>query len=478
MADYAQMVRDAEAAAAGKLRQSVRPRGVAREGRQEGAATEFLRSMEPQTPAEAAFQIATSIAPMTGLPLRVGGKLAAAGLGALGLMLTPDEAQAGFRKAMQSAGRALFPQYAEHYPPVGPPKMKTDPETGKVYPGKEPTPEAKAFQKERTKIRKEMEAEGFEPYYDPAKRFPVEVKHYPPNVDTTQAVYKKQATIDEYLKHIDAPETRQRLREAAARGMDLGDTDHWYWMGQLERDFVKELGAKPGREAFKQRFATSMAATTGGSTPETNFLSAMYGNYLRQHGLPYPTASHELPVPIGGGKQGISNIAQHQMIFDEGGFSRLGLEKAKRHDFAWDFMGGNRPVIDEQMAAGMFPEGGPTVVQSNKGWSPRPGTYGLFSRVVSDEAARAGWSPESYQGSSWYGFKNVIGKPMIQTVNEAIERTHQLTGMARDEIVRRGIIRNEIPIYGLGAVSVPSLLRVDRENLQTDNPTRQGPALP
>jgi hypothetical protein len=41
------------------------------------------------------------------------------------------------------------------------------------------------------------------------------------------------------------------------------------------------------------------------------------------------------------------------------------------------------------------------------------------------------------------------GQPFIQTVNESIERTHRLTGMPRDEIVRRGIIKGEIPIYGL-----------------------------
>jgi hypothetical protein len=40
---------------------------------------------------------------------------------------------------------------------------------------------------------------------------------------------------------------------------------------------------------------------------------------------------------------------------------------------------------------------------------------------------------------------------MISHINDAIERTHQLTGMPREEIVRRGIIRNEIPVYGFSA---------------------------
>jgi hypothetical protein len=40
---------------------------------------------------------------------------------------------------------------------------------------------------------------------------------------------------------------------------------------------------------------------------------------------------------------------------------------------------------------------------------------------------------------------------MIDHVNAAIERTHRLTGMPKDEIVRRGIVRAEIPIYAIGA---------------------------
>jgi hypothetical protein len=36
--------------------------------------------------------------------------------------------------------------------------------------------------------------------------------------------------------------------------------------------------------------------------------------------------------------------------------------------------------------------------------------------------------------------------------NDVIERTHRLTGMPRDEIVRRGLVRKEIPIYGVTGV--------------------------
>jgi hypothetical protein len=55
------------------------------------------------------------------------------------------------------------------------------------------------------------------------------------------------------------------------------------------------------------------------------------------------------------------------------------------------------------------------------------------------------------------------GKPMISHINDAIERTHRLTGMPREEIVRRGLIRKEIPMYGLGgATAMGALAQQDR----------------
>jgi hypothetical protein len=85
------------------------------------------------------------------------------------------------------------------------------------------------------------------------------------------------------------------------------------------------------------------------------------------------------------------------------------------------------------------------------------GQYGLYEQVLADEAAKAGVSPREYQEVGWAGFKNLkdpkytSGKPMIEHVNDAIERTHRLTGMPRDEIMRQGLIYGKIPLYALGA---------------------------
>ena len=45
---------------------------------------------------------------------------------------------------------------------------------------------------------------------------------------------------------------------------------------------------------------------------------------------------------------------------------------------------------------------------------------------------------------------------MTETVSEAIERTSKTTGRTpEDVVVRRGIVRSEMPIYGFGPAAAP-----------------------
>jgi len=349
---------------------------------------------------------------------------------------------------------ARFGQYAEEYPPVGPPVLAIDPKTKKEFWSKELTPEAVAFQKERKRISDDMAKNGYQPYFDVAQRQHVDPANYPPNVDTTTIIPKKQATIDKHMENIGSEEARTRLRAAFERGTQLPNTADWYAMKQLEDEFIKELGPQAGRKAFQDRIATSMAATTGGADPTSNWMMAHYGNYLRATGKPYPEAAHQMPFPIGG-RYASGNMAMHKKIFDEGGFSALGAANPKRHNFSQNFTG-NRgaATMDEQMTSGMTP----------KVMMPPPGTYGLYEKVLGEEAAKVGVRPQNYQDVGWSGFKNMkdpsytAGQPFIQTINESIERTHRLTGMPKDEILRRGIIKGEIPMYAvMGAVGMGAI---------------------
>jgi hypothetical protein len=159
---------------------------------------------------------------LVGVPARAGEVVLAAGAGR----------KAAPKAAPKMGSTAQFPQYAEVYPEVGPPIDKWDPVKKKKFPGKNPTPDAVAFMKARAKISADMEKNGYTPYFDPAKRFDVDPKNYPPNVDTLTVTPAKQATIDEHMKTIDTEEGRARLRAAYQRGTELPETDRWYWLGQ------------------------------------------------------------------------------------------------------------------------------------------------------------------------------------------------------------------------------------------------------
>jgi hypothetical protein len=359
------------------------------------------------------------------------------------------------------ADQAAYPQYAEAYPAPGPPVQQYDEKKKAFYDAKLLTPEQEAFQKVRQGVQDKMDAEGYTPFFDPDKRFHVDPKHYPPNFDTTQVVPKKQVTIDKHMETIGSEESRERLRAAYARGQEMPNTDRWYAMGQLEQAYIKELGAEEGRKAFRDRFGASMSATTAGASPKDNFLMAHYGNYLRETGKPLPEKSHQYPFPVGGRYAG-SNMKMFEDVADKGGFAGLDPSNPKRHNFAQNFMGNrNVATMDEQMTSLMTP--GKVV--------PAPGTYGLYERVLAEEAAKLGVAPRDFQDVAWAGAKNMKdpryarGVPMMETINESIERTHRLTGMPREEIVRRGLIRAEIPMYGvMGATGLGAIADQSREH--------------
>lgn len=356
------------------------------------------------------------------------------------------------RAAIPQAGKqalreAPYPQYATEYPPTAPPELKTDLKSGKQYLGKVASPQAEEFMKTREGIIKDMK-QGYEPYYDPAERTVVDPSNYPGrNVDTLTIAPKQQKTIDKYMEDIGAPITRERLRAAYAKGQELGNANDWYFMGQLEKDFVKELGAKEGRKQFLERFASGMASTTSGNNPTTNLLMSQYLNFLKERGLPMPTAGHQLPSPVGG-RYGISNVGDFTRMQEAGGYAGLGADQPKMHNFARSFIGDlDRAVMDDQMAKGMLGH----AADPNLPDRARKQAFGLLEAPLHAEAAAAGVRPGAYQDVAWAGFKGEPGKPMISHINDAIERTHQLTGMPREEIVRRGLVRNEIPIYGFSA---------------------------
>ena len=248
-----------------------------------------------------------------------------------------------------------------------------------------------------------------------------------------------------YVDHPDLAPLQDKLQQLRAAEDELRKSEDQY---------VKHLGPEEGRKRFANEFAHTMAATTGGADPTSNLLLAHYVQWASRHGG-IPEASHQLPFPIGG-RYVSGNIKQFQKMPEEGGFTEA---NPKRHDFAHAFLGHtNKATMDEQMSGGLVPG-----MQA-----PPQDSYGVAAQVVHDLAKKNGVAPRDFQDITWAGLKKMkVGDkfkykgPMIQDVNDAIERTHRLTGMPRNEIVRRGVVKKEIPLYSgpapLGALDAQQM---------------------
>jgi hypothetical protein len=372
--------------------------------------------------------------------LRAGAEEFAAGAGRPGAFLNPA--------APRTA--APFEKFAEEYPPTVPPVLGQREPTPKnpstTFESRGHTPETKEFMKQRLAIQKDLEAGNYTPMFDIEQRFDVDPKHYPTAGETiTDTRPQKPETYEAHLKEINTPEARQRLKDAYNAGLAVGGHDRWYMTGQLEREFIKELGLTEGRRQFKRRFADAMAATTAGADPRTNLMSAAYSNYLQSRGLPVPEGAPHMPVPTSG-MQLHENVKFGEFA-QQRGFIPYG--NPKRHNFSANFLGHRGPsTIDEQMTDLITP-----------GKSAPGDKYAAYEQTLKDAAAEMGVDPRDFQDVAWGGKKwlstggKYQGKPMIQHVNEALERTARLTGQSPQEVLR-GFIHGRSPLYGLGGATV------------------------
>ena len=228
-----------------------------------------------------------------------------------------------------------MPELGARYPEVGPAVERTNAGGGK-YLGKGYSDEEEALKKIMPDIQDSIDAGDYRPYFDISKRADVDPKRYPLEGDTLKSRPAKDATIAKHMPKARNPEARKRILAAFERGKQLPGAADWYFMAQLEKEFIKELGAKAGREAFRKKFSVAMAATTGGADPRANFRMAMYGNWLDERGLPYPQATHEIPYPAGG-KTVVGNYKQHRKAMEEMGFSWD--KNSKRFNFQGAFEG-------------------------------------------------------------------------------------------------------------------------------------------
>lgn len=356
----------------------------------------------------------------------------------------------GAEKRTPSSARFSREEAAQRYPEIGKPISKIN-EKGKPYEAKGPSEEGTALAKEMARVTAQMKDEGYTPYFSPEARYYVDPSNYPLTGDTLDILPAKQATIDKYEAMANDPDALARLLAAYDLGSQYPGAKRWYATGQLEDAFKQDLGLELGQNMYKQRFADAMAATTGGMDPDANFRLAHYMNYLAENGMPTPLASWQLPYPIGGGKYGIMpNIAQYEAIINRG--AGLSTANPKRFNFSGNFLGHlDKATLDEQMLGAWDPR-----LQS-----PPSGTYGIYEGALGRLARdQIGVVPAEAQDVMWAGIKLPKSKPgtytpgpMIDIINDAIERTSRLTGTSPDEVVSEGIIRAKRPVYAEGGLA-------------------------
>jgi hypothetical protein len=323
-------------------------------------------------------------------------------------------------------------QYPDRLPPV----LAFDKIKQKEYLAKQLSPEAKLVQKASTAAQRDIEKGNYTPYFDVSKRFFADPAKYNLQGETlTQALPAKAETIAKYKAMYDTPESRKKLSKAYEAGRLDPNAENWYAMGQLEEEYIKRLGAKKGAARFKDDFADAMAATTGGADPTSNFLMGSYGNYLREQGTAIPKNAYDLPYPIGG-RFASGNMAMYDKVINQGaGLSAK--ETPKRFDFSANFLGDmNRATIDEQMMTGIYP--------ALK--APAGDSYGVAEQVVNNLAAQYGVKPGNFQDVTWKGLKGVPGMPMMEHINQSIERTARITNQTPQQVLD-AFIRKRAPMY-------------------------------
>lgn len=347
------------------------------------------------------------------------------------------------RRAADRAGYDAR-ELAVRYPEVVPPVPAIDPKSGREFMAKQLSPEAEALSVARKRAQKEIEGGEYSPFFDTTKRFYADPEPYALQGNTLiDAMPKRADTIAKYEGIASTPEAIGRLEDAYRSGLNHPSAADWYAMGQLERSFIDQYGPEVGRALFKERFADAMAATTGGADPTSNLLMAAYGNTVKAAGDEVPRASYDLPFPIGG-RYAANNVAMFDKIIGRG--AGLTTDNPKRFNFSANFLGDTkRATIDEQMS-NLF----------SAGMQIPPGdSYGVFERVLGDLAAKQGVDPANFQDVAWAGGKlaktpKFKPKPMIEIVNEAIERTARVTGQDPEDVVADAVVKAEKPLYAKG----------------------------
>ena len=407
-----------------------------------------MELMEPQKLAPGGLASARSAAKKAAESAAKAGKLSNAEAGRIAeavqgeLRPTPVVRERGKAVRRQGPGYDIE-AIASEYPTTGPGRLNfKNPEKPEGFMEKVLTPEELLLQRARNAAQKDIGLGNYDPLFALEDRYYATPSLYDIEGNTLiDAMPKKQETIDRFLERFDTPEIRSNLLSAYYKGLSPMSED-WYALGQLQDAFIRELGPEEGARQFSRRFADAMAATTGGADPTANLLMAAYVNNRKLQGLQLPVGSPNYPHPIGG-----RYLSGNMIMADKTLMQMRPLTSAdhpKRFNFRANFLGDrDRATIDEQMSSLYEP----------KLKAPPGASYGIMEGVLGDVARSIGVRPANFQGVGWIGAKGVEGKPMMQHINEAIERTSRVTGRSPEDVLRDSIIRATRPLYAKGGLA-------------------------
>lgn len=336
-------------------------------------------------------------------------------------------------------------------PDPGPSVTRIDPKKG-PYEGKGITDLGERVSKAKTAIQKEIDAGNYTPFFNILERDYADASSYNlPAVSPTHG--KIPVTAAKQAEHraiVQDPAAAERLLAAEKIGSEMENAGKWYGMKQLQDAYIAEFGKKEGLKRYDEDFATPMAATTGGSTPQQNLINVGYVNRMKDKGLPAEETSTKMPTFVGGGKVGGTSNMQAANKYSVRGEPIDPMSNPKRYDFRARFLGKTKGynVIDDQMMQGWKP-GGPG----------SPKWYGLHTTEIDRLSALANRLPEEFQENVWAGLKSLKDKnytkqrPMIEEYNQAIERTSRILGISPTETLKL-ILRRKIPIYSVAGLGV------------------------
>lgn len=318
---------------------------------------------------------------------------------------------------------------------------------GKWSPGRKLTPEGSAMMAARNKAQKDIDKGNYSPLFPLDERYMVDPKNYPLKGTTLEATKaKKPETQAMRDVEVDTPEARRRLQEAYDKAKGSPLAHDFYAMGQLEQAFIDELGEEAGRKAFAE-WTRAMSATTAGASPNMNLMAAQYGLFQTNRGAKAAESALDAPAPTSGLYLG-SNLENYNR---QAGLVDIDpASQPKRHNFSANFQGHtDLSTVDDQMSrlfdpSWRVPAGG------------KAGGYSASESVIAKLAKKNKTTPMNFQEVAWAGAKGYEGKPMMQEINEAIERTSRITGKSPRQVLIDSIIKRTSPLYGVGAVSLMS----------------------